>query len=163
MVDRQERILNSRRSRMAKKVTFQSWWQPFDHFCFEILSIFSYVPIFSFCYSKKCVCVCTRALVCVCGGGRAWPPSLLELTALFFSYPFSFILSNYKYARMKNFKSRAQFPSGCENKGVSGICISVIFNSTSLQIIEGTGWGSKFMVIFKFEYLSFNTNRNFFH
>ena len=25
MVDRQERILNSRRSRMAKKVTFQSW------------------------------------------------------------------------------------------------------------------------------------------
>ena len=51
MVGRQEKCSNSRRSRMAKTVTFWPWWQPFNSFCFETL--FSFFPLFSFCYEKK--------------------------------------------------------------------------------------------------------------
>ena len=38
MVCRQETFLNSRRSRMAKTLTFWPWWQPFSSFCFETVS-----------------------------------------------------------------------------------------------------------------------------
>ena len=37
MVDQQETFLISRRSRMAKTVTFWPWWQAFNSFCFETL------------------------------------------------------------------------------------------------------------------------------
>ena len=53
MVGRQEKFLNSRRSRMAKIVTFWPWWQPFDSFCFETLSFFSFFPYFLFATKKK--------------------------------------------------------------------------------------------------------------
>ena len=53
MVGPQEKILNSRCSRMAKTVTFYYWRQPFNSFYFEILSTFSFVSILSFCYAKK--------------------------------------------------------------------------------------------------------------
>ena len=45
MVGRQEKSLNFRHSRMAKTVTFWPWWQPFNSFCFQILSFF---PLFIF-------------------------------------------------------------------------------------------------------------------
>ena len=38
--------LNSRRSRMAKTVTFWPRWQPFDRFYFENLSFFPFFPFF---------------------------------------------------------------------------------------------------------------------
>ena len=41
-----KKILNSRRSRMAKAVTFWPWWQPFNSFCFETLSLFLCFPLF---------------------------------------------------------------------------------------------------------------------
>ena len=48
--------LNSRRSRMAKTLTFWPWWQPFNS---EMVwnYFFFLFPFFSFCYAKKCVCV----------------------------------------------------------------------------------------------------------
>ena len=53
MVGRDEKFLNSRRSRMAKTVIFWPWWQPFNSFCFETLSFFASVSLFSFCYAKE--------------------------------------------------------------------------------------------------------------
>ena len=55
MVGRQEKFLNSRRSRMAKTIIFWPWWQPFESFSFETLSFlpFAFVSLFSFCYAKK--------------------------------------------------------------------------------------------------------------
>ena len=46
-----KKSLNSRCSRMAKIVTFWSWWQLFNSSCFETF----YFPLFpfSFCYIKK--------------------------------------------------------------------------------------------------------------
>ena len=38
------KILNSRRSRMTKKVTFWTSWQPLNSFCFETLSFFLFFP-----------------------------------------------------------------------------------------------------------------------
>ena len=59
--------LDSRRSRVAKTVTFWPLWQPFHNFCFENLSFF-FVSFFSFWYAKKSVCVCGVE------GGRGMPP-----------------------------------------------------------------------------------------
>ena len=62
MVDRQEKNLNSRRSRMAKTVSVWPWWQPFNSFCFE--TFFPFASIFF--YAKK-----------LGGGGRgswSYPP-----------------------------------------------------------------------------------------
>ena len=53
MVRRQEQFLNSRRSRIAKTVTFWPWWQPFNSFSFETLSFFPFVSLFSFLLRKK--------------------------------------------------------------------------------------------------------------
>ena len=40
MVGWQEKFSNSRRSRMVKTIIFWPWWQPFNSFCFETLSLF---------------------------------------------------------------------------------------------------------------------------
>ena len=61
MVSRQEEILNSRHSRMAKTVIFWPWWQSFNCFCIETF-FFSFVSLFYFWYAK------------VCAGG-AWAPA----------------------------------------------------------------------------------------
>ena len=53
IVRRQEKFLNSRRSRMDKTVTFWPWWQHFNSFCFETLSFFPLFSFFFFCYAKK--------------------------------------------------------------------------------------------------------------
>ena len=53
MVDRHEKCLNSRRSRMAKTVTFWPWWQPFDSFCFETLSFSTFSPFSLFATQKS--------------------------------------------------------------------------------------------------------------
>ena len=53
MVDRQENCWNSRLYRMAEKVTFWPYWKPFNSFWFEILSLFPFISLFSFCYAKK--------------------------------------------------------------------------------------------------------------
>ena len=71
MVGRQEKCSNSRRSRMAKTVTFWLWWQPFNSFCFETL--FSFFPQFSFCYKKK---------LCVSGGEQALLSHMKEYKCL---------------------------------------------------------------------------------
>ena len=43
MVGLQEKILNSKRSRMAKTITFWLWWQQcFNSFCFGYLSFFPF-------------------------------------------------------------------------------------------------------------------------
>ena len=59
MVGWQGKILNSRRSRMAKIVEFWPWWQPFNSFYFETLSFFLCFPFF-FLIRKK-------------GGVPPWP------------------------------------------------------------------------------------------
>ena len=46
MVGRQEKVLNSWRSRMPKIVTFCTWWQAFNNFCFETLSFFLCFTLF---------------------------------------------------------------------------------------------------------------------
>ena len=66
----QERILNSRHSRKAKIVTFWSWWQPFNSFCFQTLSFFSLFPFFLLATQKK-------------GSGLWPPPASPVLPALF--------------------------------------------------------------------------------
>ena len=68
MVGRQENVLNSRRSRMAKTVTFSPWWQSFsfNNFCFETISLFSLFPFFFLLRKKVCACVCMCVCVCVC-------------------------------------------------------------------------------------------------
>ena len=43
------KIFEFQRSRMTKTVTFLPWWQPFNSFCFEILSFL----ILFFCHTKK--------------------------------------------------------------------------------------------------------------
>ena len=53
MVGRQEKVSNSRRSRMAKAIIFWPWWQPFDSFCFETLSFLPLSPFFLFATQKK--------------------------------------------------------------------------------------------------------------
>ena len=57
MVGRQEKCLYSRRYRMPKTVAFWPWWQRFNSFCFETLSIFfiffPFFPFFSFYYAKN--------------------------------------------------------------------------------------------------------------
>ena len=67
MVGRQENVLNSRRSRMAKTVTFSPWWQSFsfNNFCFETISLFFFVSLFLFA-TQKSVCVCVYMCACVC-------------------------------------------------------------------------------------------------
>ena len=66
--DRQEKYLNSRRSRVAKTVTFWPCWQSFNSFSFEALSFFlCFLFLFLLCksvYVCVCVCVCARARVC---------------------------------------------------------------------------------------------------
>ena len=52
MVGRQEKFLNSRRSRMVKTIIFWPWWQPFNSFCFEPLSFFPLSPFFLFVTQK---------------------------------------------------------------------------------------------------------------
>ena len=52
MVERQEKFLDSRRSRMAKTVTFWPWWQLFNSFCFQTLSFFSLFPFHLFATQK---------------------------------------------------------------------------------------------------------------
>ena len=49
----QGKILNSRRSRMAKIVAFWPWWQPFSSFYFETLSFFLCFPFFLFATQKR--------------------------------------------------------------------------------------------------------------
>ena len=66
MVDRQENVLNFRRSRMAKIVTCWPWWQASNSFCFKTLCFFSCFPFF-FLLHKKMV---------VGGGGGHSPPRL---------------------------------------------------------------------------------------
>ena len=61
-VDRQEKSLNSRCSRMAKTVTFWPWRQSFNNFYFDTLSFFQFVSLFSLCYAKRL------------GGGGGGPP-----------------------------------------------------------------------------------------
>ena len=56
------KFLNSKRSRIPKTVTFWHWWQPFNSFCFEILSFFFWFPFF-FLLCKK-----------VAVGEGAWTP-----------------------------------------------------------------------------------------
>ena len=58
LIGRQEKFSKCRRSRIAKTIIFWPWWQPFDSLCFETLSFFPFSPFYSFCYEKKCVCVC---------------------------------------------------------------------------------------------------------
>ena len=59
-IGRQEQVLSSRRSSMAKTVIFWSWWQTFDGFCFENL-----FNLFASLFSKSvCVCVCGEAGRC---------------------------------------------------------------------------------------------------
>ena len=53
MVRRQEQFLNSKRSRIAKTVTFWPWWQPFNSFSFETLFFSPFVSLFSFLLRKK--------------------------------------------------------------------------------------------------------------
>ena len=53
MVGRLEKLLNSRRSRIAKTVTFWPWWLPFNSFCFESLSFFPLFPFFLFVTQKS--------------------------------------------------------------------------------------------------------------
>ena len=48
-----EKFLNSRRSRMAKTITFWPWWQAFNSSCFETLSFFPPFPFFLFSRKKK--------------------------------------------------------------------------------------------------------------
>ena len=64
MVGWQEKSLNSRHSTMAKAVTFWPWWQPFNSFCFQIISFVPLFPFFLFTTQKS-------------GGGGwgPWPPS----------------------------------------------------------------------------------------
>ena len=51
------------RSRMPKTVTFSAWWQPFNSFCFQILSFFHLFPFFLFATQKSQ------------GGGDTCPPA----------------------------------------------------------------------------------------
>ena len=53
MVGQPEKCLNSRRSRMAKTVTFWPWRHPFNSFCFESLSFFPLFPFFVFATQKS--------------------------------------------------------------------------------------------------------------
>ena len=48
-----ETFLNSRHPKMAKIVTFWLWWQPFNSFCFETLSIFPLRSFFLFATQKR--------------------------------------------------------------------------------------------------------------
>ena len=59
MVGRQEKFLNSRRSRMTKTATFWPWWQSFNSFCFETLTFFFFYFFFFFATQKS---------------GGPWPP-----------------------------------------------------------------------------------------
>ena len=73
MVCRKEKVLNWRRFRMAKTVTFWPWWQPYNSFCFENVSFF---PLNSFRFfllatQKVYLCVCVR----VCWGVGGGPSS----------------------------------------------------------------------------------------
>ena len=52
MVGRQETFLNSKRSGMAKTVTFWLWWQSFNSFCFKALCFFLCLSFF-FLLRKK--------------------------------------------------------------------------------------------------------------
>ena len=85
MVDRPEQFLNSRRSRIAKTVTFWPWWQSFNRFCFESLSYFLLFPLFLFATQKS-------------GGGLGspahpvspalcFPKPLLSITYFLFRFP----------------------------------------------------------------------------
>ena len=56
-VGRPEEFLNSRRSRMAKTLTFWPWWQSFNSFCFESLTFFPLFPLFLFATQKRGVAV----------------------------------------------------------------------------------------------------------
>ena len=49
MVGWQEKYVNSRRSRLAKTVTFWPWWQLFNSSCFETLPFF---PVFFLLHKK---------------------------------------------------------------------------------------------------------------
>ena len=53
LVGQQEKILISRRSRMSKRLIFSTWWQPFNSFCFQTLSLYSLSPIFHFAKKKN--------------------------------------------------------------------------------------------------------------
>ena len=53
MVGWQENFFSSRRSRMAKTVTFWPWLLLFNSFCFGTLSFFPLFPFFPFYYAKK--------------------------------------------------------------------------------------------------------------
>ena len=53
MVGPPGKFLNSRRSRMAKTVTFWPWWQRFNSFCFESLSFLPLFPFFLFATQKS--------------------------------------------------------------------------------------------------------------
>ena len=55
MVDRKQKFLNSRRSGMTEAVTFCLLWQPFNSFCFEILSFFLCFHFFFLLRKKLCV------------------------------------------------------------------------------------------------------------
>ena len=65
MVDRQENVLNFRRSRMAKIVTCWPWWQPSNNFYFKTLCFFSCFLFFFLLHKKMGV-----------GGGGHSPPRL---------------------------------------------------------------------------------------
>ena len=53
MVSWQEKMLNSRHSRVAKTVIFWPWWQSFNCFCIETF-FFSFVSLFYFWHAKMC-------------------------------------------------------------------------------------------------------------
>ena len=55
MVGKQENILNSWSSRLAKTVAFWPWWQRFNSFFLEIL-FFSFFPFFFFCFFLSFLC-----------------------------------------------------------------------------------------------------------
>ena len=79
MVDRKQKFLNSRRSGMTEAVTFCLLWQPFNSFCFEILSFFPLLPFFLFA-AEKIVC------------GVLWSPRCWRPGSFLQSFPSSTVI-----------------------------------------------------------------------
>ena len=100
MVGQPEKCLNSRRSRVAKTVTFWPWRHPLNSFYFESLSFFPLFPFFVFATQKSGV---QRG-----GGGErgharpSGPPSIAAGPVKVSSWIFSF----YKifFEKLQSFK-----------------------------------------------------------
>ena len=80
MIGRPEKFFNSRRSRMAKTVTFWPWWQPFNSFCLKVVLFFLCFPFFYLLCKKV---------------GKAWSARLPQYRRLCETLVFiSYMLSN---------------------------------------------------------------------